>query len=292
MRNIVSAAILNVLLCAGLRAQAPAPASENWDARLTEVKGEVVVVTASEPGGVPGDKAMPLEEGDRITTGPDGSADVALDAGSLIHLAADSDFTLTDLKRSQSSFGLNAGTFLAKIQKLLSAQSMVVKTPTAVAAVRGTEFGVEIDPKSPDETHVGVFDEGKVEVRGQSGAPETIIGGQETKVVKGQAPLHAYQLQRLMRHRAFMRAAMKQRIGRLKKSWKGLPPRERRELRQKIMLRMRERRAKLKEAGKQAAEQKEKNIRRRKNQDAEVERKRKKMEEFRNRIRRGKGGGQ
>src|SRR6185369_6738368 len=127
--------------------------------------------------------------------------------------------TLEETKRSQTAFKLSAGTFLAKIQKLLAAQSLVVKTPAAVAAVRGTEFGVEIDPANPGESHVGVFDEGKVEVRGQTGAPEIIIGGQETKVTKGQAPLHAYQLARLMKHRAFMRASMRQRIQRLRKTW-------------------------------------------------------------------------
>jgi hypothetical protein len=185
---------------------------------------------------------MPLGEGDRVTVGDGGSADLSLDGGSIIHLGPNTDFTLAKTGRGQTEFVLAFGTFLAKIQKLLDGQQMSVHSPTAVAAVRGTEFGVDVDPLNTGESHVGVFDEGRVEVRGDSGEARTLQSGQETKVSRGQAPLAAHPLERFARHREFMRSRMRARWRALGKRWKAMTPEQRQALREKIMARLRERR--------------------------------------------------
>jgi len=264
------------------RAQEPAAAPDRWDARVVDYKGDVEIFSSGSETGTPPEKGMPLNEGDRIKTGEDASVDVSLDGGSIIHLSEATDFTLSNTDRGQTSFKLTVGTFLAEIQKLLAGQSMAVEAPTAVAAVRGTEFGVEVDPKNLDESHVGVFDEGKVEVRGQNGAVEKLIGGQETKVAKGQAPLHAYQLERFKKHRGFMRTTFRKRLQALRKTWKSLSPAERKALREKLMTRARERREKLKKELKDKGANKD---RREKRGDAEAKSKREKMEKFRESIR-------
>ncbi|MBI3554610.1 MAG: FecR domain-containing protein [Elusimicrobia bacterium] len=286
--------LLGLLLCAAPIASAedPAPAAqeESWDARLADVKGDVQIFEGGGEQGLPAEKDMPVNEGDRLLLGADGSADLTLDGGSLIHLSANTDFTVGQLDRKSTAFKLAFGTFLAKIEKLLSAQSLIVQTPTAVAAVRGTEFGVEVDKESPDEAHVGVFDEGKVEVKGESGGSEILIGGQETKVVKGQAPARAYQLSRLARHRSYMRGVLKKRLSGWRKRWKALPQARRRELRAKALSRMREHGEKLKERRQRLKEEGEQRLRGKQRGDAEVERKKKKMDEFRESIRRRRGG--
>lgn len=266
-----------LILAAGGAASAQ-DSSDHWDARLTEAKGQVTVYTTEEPEGVPAEKDMPLEAGDRVRTGEDSSAEIALDANHVLSLKDRSDFTLTAVRRMETEFSLSLGSLLAKIGSLLGSQNLRVRTPAAVASVRGTEFGVEVDPENPEETHVGVFDEGKVEVAGQAGPPENLISNQETRVLRGGRPLPAYQLKRFVRHRRFMRAFRK-RAQALRKSWRALPPEKRRELRQKTLERMRERREKLRERLKERP-------RKTRRERPEERPDRKKMEKFREEIRR------
>jgi hypothetical protein len=256
---------------------------EKWDARLAEVSGDVTVVAADGSPEASGEAGMPLEEGDRVVVAEGGSAEVALDGGSLITVRENSDFKIEKSAKGDSSFFLQAGSLLAKIQKL-GAQRLRVRTPTAVAAVRGTEFGVDVEGEN---SHVGVFDEGKVEVTGdKGGAPELLISNQETSVAKGAAPIHAMQLQRFMAYRAQARGQGR-RLAAIKAKWKALPPDQRREVRRKFLERMREHRKKFLEkraALKQKVEEKRK-------QNAERGRQRRqenlrKMEERRSRINR------
>ncbi len=213
------------------------------EARLTETRGEVTLYTAEEPEGAPAEKDMPLETGDRIRTGEDSSAEVSLDGQHVVSLRENTDFTLSAARAAETELKIALGSLLAKIGALFGSESLRVRTPTAVAAVRGTEFGVEV-PSDREETTVGVFDEGKLEVSGEAGAPEILIANQETLVARGARPLPAYQLKRLVRHRAFMRG-LRRRAQSLRRAWRALPPEERRELRQRLIERMKSRRREL-----------------------------------------------
>jgi hypothetical protein len=186
-----SLAALAVLLALPRAASAE---GDRWDARIAAVSGDATVRPADGSPEASAEEGMPLEDGDLVVVGDGGFAEVALDGGSLVTVREGSEFVVEKTSRGEASFLLKAGSLLAKIQKLASGR-FVVRTPTAVAAVRGTEFGVEVDG---ERTHVGVFDEGKVEVSGPTGPAELLISNQETVVAKGQAPLHAYQLKRFI----------------------------------------------------------------------------------------------
>lgn len=272
------AATLALLLAAAvpLRAQ-----EESWDARLGAVSGDVTVVAADGSPDASGEDGMPLEEGDRVVVAEGGSAEVALDGGSLITVREKSEFKLEKTAKGDSSFFLAVGSLLAKIQKLGN-QRLRVRTPTAVAAVRGTEFGVE----AGEETYVGVFDEGKVEVSGEAGGtPELLIANQETSVKKGAAPVHAAQLRRFVAHRALMRGHGR-RLSAIKAKWKALPPDQRREMRRKFIERARENRRKFLE--KRAAMKQKTEEKRRQNAERGQHRRQenlRKMEERRSKAR-------
>jgi hypothetical protein len=222
-----------------LSAPAFAP-DDRWDARVAAVSGDAAVRPADGSPEVSAEEDMPLEEGDLIVVGEGGSAEVALDGGSLITVRENSEFVVEKTARGESSFFLKAGSLLAKIQKLASSR-FSVRTPTAVAAVRGTEFGVETDG---EETHIGVFDEGKVEVTGQDGGSELLISNQETAVGRGKRPVAAYQLKRFVARRQLMRGHAR-RISQIRGRWKALPPEARLEKRRKAVERMREHRKKM-----------------------------------------------
>lgn len=268
--------LMLVFFCAqttGARGQGP---SDEWDARITDARGDVTYYHG-EAEGVGVEKDMPLAAGDRITTGDNSSAEIALEGSHIIFLRSNSDFTVESSRQSESIFNLNLGSLLARLQKLGEGRVLKVRTPAAVAAVRGTEFGVEVDPENSAQTHIGVFDEGKVEIQGGKGPSETLTANQETKIAAGQAPLRPYLLQHFVRHRQFVRS-MGRRALALRKSWKPLSPAQRQEKRAEMLERLRQRRA---EKLRQETQDRRQNKRR----PGEMRPDQKKMEKFREEIR-------
>ncbi len=241
------ATLAAALLMFPLRAHAQAE-GEDWDARLTDVSGEVTVYSGGsrDSEGDPAEKDMPLEPGDRVVTGADSTAEIALEGDSVISLRANSNFTLSATRKSDSLFRLEAGSLLAWLKSSLLSEGggrkWRIQTPTAVAAVRGTQFAVEVAESGEPETHVGVFDEGKVEVSEESsGQTETLLANQETRVNRGRRPEAASVLKRFKKHRNFMRG-MGRRGHALKKGWKRLQPEQRKRLRQELVKKAHERR--------------------------------------------------
>jgi hypothetical protein len=201
--------------------------SDRWEARITGASGEVVVHPVGGGDPVEGAVDMPLEEGDRIVTSEGSTAEITLDGQSLITLQENSDFTLENTAKRESVFSLSLGSILAKIQKL-GEQGMRIRTPSSVAAVRGTEFGIDVE--GSEDSHVGVFDEGRVEVSGQGGGTQVLTPNQETSVARGQAPLRPFALKRFVARRRMMRARIV-RLQAIRKAWKSLPPGPRRQRR-------------------------------------------------------------
>jgi hypothetical protein len=232
------------VICALVLAAAVAPAvaqdsgSDHWDARITAVTGEAVVHPAGGGDEIAAEAGMPLEEGDRVATSSGSTAEISLDGGSLIALRESSDFTLENTSKDASIFSLSLGSILAKIQKLGS-QSLSVRSPTSVAAVRGTEFGVDVEA---GQSHVGVFDEGRVEVRGDAGGAEVLTANQETSVARGEAPRKAAPLRRFAGRRAAMRAHVA-RLALVRRDWKPMAAASRRAARARALRRARRRRA-------------------------------------------------
>jgi hypothetical protein len=137
---------------------------------------------------------MALAQGDVLLTGDTGAAEITLDDESVIRLEENSRLSLDSLNitpqsRRQVSFGLVLGRFFASIKKTLQGgHDLTVRTPGAFAAVKGTEFAVEV---SEDESTVGVYD-GQVEVSGIDadvpGAKSLLRPDQETSIGKGGRP--------------------------------------------------------------------------------------------------------
>ena len=120
-------------------------------------------------GGVTKNK-MPVEIGeivkekDEIKTAEDSFCDIKI-GSSIIRIKEKSDVIVSSLLRKgnleNTQLGLDRGRMLCKPKKLLKSESFIVKTPTAVAGVRGTKFIVEAD--SIKTTRIKVFD-GKVKI--------------------------------------------------------------------------------------------------------------------------------
>jgi hypothetical protein len=129
------------LLSAGplLAAEAMAPA-----ARLVYVKGDVTI--ESKQGGGVGQAGARLDHGAAVSTARGAGAVIEMPDGSRLKLRESSRVAITWPGTSDSKSGtlaeafLSYGSVFAKITKRLNGQQFSVRTPSAVAAVRGTEF--------------------------------------------------------------------------------------------------------------------------------------------------------
>jgi hypothetical protein len=106
----------------------------------------------------------PVHEKDVIRTGADSFCDVKI-GESLIRIKQNTRVLMSGLIRKEEaenvSIDLGAGKLLCKPKKLLKSESFLIRTPTAIAGVRGTQFTVEADANST--SRIKVF-EGHVKV--------------------------------------------------------------------------------------------------------------------------------
>ncbi len=141
---------------------------------VTFIIGEVQVFKNNAWGGA--EAGAELYQGDRIRTNPGATADIQI-GQSVVRVKEKSELALAALFMDRStgaentSLELAVGTVLAKPRKLVKGESFMVKTPTAVAGVRGTMFMVESNAAM--DTRVEVVD-GKVQVSKRIAAIENI----------------------------------------------------------------------------------------------------------------------
>jgi hypothetical protein len=160
--------------------------------RLSSVKGDVTV-QAQESGewAAAADGTM-LGQGASLRTGPGAEALVNWGAGHVVKVYQLSIVKIENLTDpdaaggSKSQISLGKGKIVAKVEKLKTTDStFTVRTPTAVAGVRGTAFECAISPET-NQVSVSVM-EGSVFV--MVGDVESIIEqGFETLIAPGEAP--------------------------------------------------------------------------------------------------------
>lgn len=119
---------------------------------------------------------MELHEGNEIKTGPGSQCNIVVGRESFISVKEKSHMILATLFKDvsgmeNSSVELKIGKSVLNPKKLLKGESFSVKTPTAIAAVRGTRFVVESKPKG--KMKVAVVD-GKIELKRRIPALEQV----------------------------------------------------------------------------------------------------------------------
>lgn len=143
---------------------------------LTAEKAVAVVMYASgERAHIQGGQSVDLEPqdlirpGDEIETGADGRVNLQCSTGIIFQIGPSSHIKVSDLVSDPGQdsifIRLELGTLSSVVSRGSGAQNMEIRTPTAVANVRGTEFIIEAEE---EETNVMV-QEGEVEVEDSSG---------------------------------------------------------------------------------------------------------------------------
>ena len=197
--------------------------TENWDARVKRISGGVRVKDAGSEEWATLSGEMPLDSGDSIKTS-DGVAEVYLDDKGAITVGRNTELEISSLGKSESAFTLKFGSIAAKIQHFLDEKlKMQVRTPSAVCAVRGTEFAVEYSQLGKD-TGVAVFDEGRVAVsplaeNGQAQSEYLVEKNTELTFTPSQKRFRPGPVSRMSRYKTSI-MAMRTRVNVLRKTWK------------------------------------------------------------------------
>lgn len=143
-------ALLLFSSAAGPAAEAPeGPADEKPCAELLEISGPVEVSTAKGPF-APAKAGMVLNPGDRIKTGRDATAVVSFDAEdkNISRIGAGSDVVI--ILGTTEKLELVNGDVFSALENLPKGSTFEIRTSTAVAGVRGTDWRVSADAETTD----------------------------------------------------------------------------------------------------------------------------------------------
>jgi len=134
-------------LCLAAASAMPAAAAEQLEgftAKLFTAKGTVEYMKAGTSVWKRVKAPHMLEMGDQIKTGRKSKAEIYIKYGSKVRLGADTQFVLTKVSAEANAVDVLRGKMHAWVRKF-KGRGFSVRTPSAVCAVRGTTFGVEVD---------------------------------------------------------------------------------------------------------------------------------------------------
>ena len=148
----VAMTTLAAFLALGL---SPAYGDEAWIGQIKVVQGDAFVRRAGSL--LPATIGERVQQSDTLITGRDGALGVTFADDSLLSIGPDSTLDLVKFSfnattwEGQFASRLEKGTLAAKSGRLVkqTPESMTVSTPSAVLAVRGTEFVVRADGGQP-----------------------------------------------------------------------------------------------------------------------------------------------
>lgn len=163
--------------------KADAPADESF-ARLLHASPDVTI--KSKAGARPGKSGDRLAKDEFVTTGEKAFAVIALPDGSRLKLRGSTRVVvaLPGPKSSATEVFLSFGSVFAKVTKRLSGQKFNLRTRSAVAAVRGTEFFTAYGKSKTPDLWVCV-NEGAVELKTKKSKEGMLVPAGMGVLIKG-----------------------------------------------------------------------------------------------------------
>lgn len=150
-------------------------------AKIVRIKGEVSIKRRGGDKSFKAAVGMRLVEGDSIYTQKDGNVTVVLDNNNQMTIGTDSVVNLAEMKKlsknsAKTVVSVKKGSIFSNIKKKLTEKEIYqIKTPNAVAGVRGTKFYVNVQG---NDSFVYVL-EGKVRL-------ESVVGKKSIYVKRGE----------------------------------------------------------------------------------------------------------
>ncbi|MFC1521038.1 FecR domain-containing protein [Elusimicrobiota bacterium] len=204
---------------------------------IVESEGEVFIETND--GEIhtvePGIEEISLSEGDRVKTNEGGRATIQIDDDNTIDLEDNSEFELTDISETFTKLSLGFGRLLAKFEEAIEKRRRTnIITPTAVLAIRGTEFSVDA---SADEDTLGglAVYEGEIEAELTSHPDKPklrVKNDQEIDFIRRGPKPKPRKLKRFLKHKQRL-AKFRQKHKKMAEKFKNMPPGKRKLMRNK-----------------------------------------------------------
>ncbi|EJO69017.1 adhesin Lsa19 [Leptospira kirschneri] len=141
---------------------------ESSDAVVTFLKGKASIIETGKELSI----YTNVTERQSVKTESEAVLDLTSKLGSF-RLLGGSTATIAALNSESASFQVSEGNVLIKAGNLAKGQSLIVHTPTVVAAVRGTQFWGRVNGK--DETGTFAVREGAVEITRKSDDAKILI---------------------------------------------------------------------------------------------------------------------
>lgn len=246
LTKIKSWLLLMLLVFACPLLSTPCFSAEKYSGEIGEVKGTVEILKEGETEWTPVVEEMPVQLKDRLKTSEKSSCNLELDDGSIIYVGENTETSVEFLEltgeRHNSKISLWFGKIIANISKSKDTK-MEIHSPTAIVAVRGTEFAVEA---TQEQTDVGVFD-GIVGVKSieDTEAEEVFVKpDEETTVLRGRRPRKPRRLSPAMLKYRKRNIRLRKQVKRLKERLKRLSPEKRAKIRHRALKRFEKIRAK------------------------------------------------
>ncbi|MFH2204852.1 MAG: FecR family protein [Elusimicrobiota bacterium] len=159
---------------------AKSSASEAVGAAIGQVSGNVQVQAQGAASWASAQAQQVVASGDQIKTGGDGKSVIAFTDGTVIEIGPNSTFVLEGQSARKVKVRLSVGFIKAWVKKA-SGRRYTVRTPTSVAAVRGTDFTTMVD--SLGQTVWDLF-QGALEITDNFGNSAQLQPGRRMKADK------------------------------------------------------------------------------------------------------------
>ncbi|MBN1977882.1 MAG: FecR domain-containing protein [Anaerolineae bacterium] len=189
---VTAVAAVIAILIAGILLLQPWPETQiGQTAFLDQASGSVEFQPAGSEDWQPASTDTSLRAGTRIRTGPHAGVTLVFFDGSTTVLEAETEVSIVQMDVKPDGSGKTivlrqeVGQTFSHVQPLLDAEARFeIETPTSVTAVRGTKFGLDVEPDGA--THLNVT-EGVVEMTAQD-VTISVSSGQTAEVKPDHAP--------------------------------------------------------------------------------------------------------
>ncbi len=175
--------LLSVLFCTQIFSNP----IENRPVKLAFFIGKVMIKKGNDKEWKEAKIGIRLSSKDAVRTFVESKADLETEEGTIINIQENTIFGLSEVsvnsrtKAATTTVNVKSGSVWANVKKMTNQRSnFTFETPTATAAIRGTELGVDVEPGG---TRVRVR-EGKVEVKNKKGGKAVFLFENQMAVVK------------------------------------------------------------------------------------------------------------
>lgn len=156
---------LNILFLSLLLCALPAFAAQNN--AFTKLEAGVLLMRGTVP--MPAQtEEQPLQAGDIIKTADLSSADFALGGVAGVRMLEASECAIKSSDEKMIQIEVKSGNVIVNVSKLPSDVKFQVETPTAIAAVRGTQFWGRVETKGASAVTTFAVRDGAIEVYAKS----------------------------------------------------------------------------------------------------------------------------